>query len=84
MVPAGIPGVLAVLLTAEFLLGVGEAMVYPACNRLVAGWIPSQERGLANGLIFAGVGAGAGVAPPLITYLLLHYGWRWSFLDLRR
>jgi ACS family glucarate transporter-like MFS transporter len=79
MVPAGIPGVLAVLLTARFLLGVGEAMVFPASNRLVAGWIPSQERGLANGLIFAGVGAGAGVTPPLITFILLHYGWRWSF-----
>jgi ACS family glucarate transporter-like MFS transporter len=79
MVPAGIPGVLAVLLAVEFLLGVSEAMVYPACNRLVAGWIPSQERGLANGLIFAGVGAGAGIAPLLITYLLLHHGWRFSF-----
>ena len=79
MVPAGIPGVLAVLLTARFLLGVGEAMVFPASNRLVAGWIPSQERGLANGLIFAGVGAGAGVTPPLIAFILVHYGWRWSF-----
>jgi MFS transporter, ACS family, glucarate transporter len=79
IVPAGIPGVLAVLLTARFLLGVGEAMVFPASNRLVAGWIPSQERGLANGLIFAGVGAGAGITPPLITLILLHYGWRWSF-----
>jgi ACS family glucarate transporter-like MFS transporter len=78
-VPAGIPGLLAVLLAARFLLGVGEAMVFPASNRLVAGWIPSQERGLANGLIFAGVGAGAGVTPPLITLILLHYGWRWSF-----
>src|SRR5262249_19232868 len=27
----------------------------------------------------AGVGAGAGITPPLITYLLLNYGWRWSF-----
>ena len=79
MVPAGIPGALAVLLAVEFLLGVGEAMVFPASNRLVASWIPSQERGLANGLIFAGVGAGAGIAPPLITYLLLHHGWRYAF-----
>jgi ACS family glucarate transporter-like MFS transporter len=79
MLPAGLPGQLAVVLAARFLLGVGEAMVFPASNRLVASWIPSQERGLANGLIFAGVGAGAGVTPPLITFMLLHYGWRWSF-----
>ncbi|MGA2195002.1 MAG: MFS transporter [Bryobacteraceae bacterium] len=78
-VPAGIAGMLAALLGVRFLLGVGEAVVYPACNRLVASWIPTQERGLANGWIFAGVGAGAGITPPLVTYLLVHYGWRWSF-----
>ncbi|MEO8368670.1 MAG: MFS transporter, partial [Candidatus Solibacter sp.] len=68
-VPAGIPGVMALLLAARFFLGIGEAMVFPASNRLVAGWIPSQERGLANGLIFAGVGAGAGITPPLIAFI---------------
>ena len=38
-----------------------------------------QERGIANGWIFAGVGAGAGLSPPLITFVMLHYGWRASF-----
>jgi len=51
----------------RFLLGAGEAVVYPASNQFVARWIPAQERGLANGWIFAGVGAGAGLSPPLIT-----------------
>jgi MFS transporter, ACS family, glucarate transporter len=79
IVPAGIAGALAILLITRFLLGVGEAAVFPSSNRLVASWIPSQERGLANGLIFAGVGAGAGITPPLITYILVNYGWRASF-----
>lgn len=70
---------LANLIVVRFLLGVGEAVVYPASNRLVGNWIPTPERGIANGWIFAGVGAGAGVAPPLITYVVLHYGWRTSF-----
>ena len=34
---------------------------------------------MANGWIFAGVGAGAGLSPPLITYIMVHYGWRASF-----
>jgi ACS family glucarate transporter-like MFS transporter len=78
-VPPGWPHALMMLLSVRFLLGVGEAVVFPASNRLVASWIPSRERGIANGFIFAGVGAGAGVAPPLITYILVHHGWRWSF-----
>ena len=78
-VPTGFKSAILVLMAARFLLGTGEAVVYPAGNRLVASWIPSRERGVANGFIFAGVGAGAGLAPPLITYVLLHQGWRWSF-----
>jgi ACS family glucarate transporter-like MFS transporter len=70
---------LAALIAVRFLLGVGEAVVYPASNRLVGNWIPAPERGKANGWIFAGVGAGAGIASPLITYLVLQYGWRTSF-----
>ncbi|HZT30037.1 MAG TPA: MFS transporter [Bryobacteraceae bacterium] len=78
-VPAGIAGLLVILISVRFLLGMGEAVVYPSSNRLVANWIPSQERGIANGLIFCGVGAGAGITPPLITWILVNYGWRESF-----
>lgn len=68
-----------VLIAIRFLLGVGEAVMYPASNCIVSSWIPSAERGRANGVIFAGVGFGAGLAPPLITYVLTHHGWRSSF-----
>jgi MFS transporter, ACS family, glucarate transporter len=78
-VPAGITGALWLFVAARFLLGAGEAVMYPASNQFVSRWIPVQERGIANGWIFAGVGAGAGLSPPLITYVMLHYGWRTSF-----
>ena len=79
LVPPSIPGAILLLLAVRFLLGIGEAIIFPASNRLVASWIPSSERGLANGLIFAGVGVGGGVAPPLITYLMITHSWRWAF-----
>ncbi len=79
ILPAGVPALLALLVAVRFFLGMGEAVVYPASNCVVSAWIPSSERGIANGVIFAGVGFGAGVTPPLIAYLLLHYGWRSSF-----
>ena len=80
LVPSSLASALLVLLSVRFALGLGEAVVYPASNRLVATWMPSQERGIANGIIFAGVGAGAGLAPPLIVKILTDYGWRASFL----
>jgi len=79
-VPSGIRAALAWFVGVRFLLGAGEAVMFPAANQFVSRWIPGPERGLANGLIFAGVGVGAGLSPPLITYLLLHYGWRASFV----
>jgi ACS family glucarate transporter-like MFS transporter len=77
--PAGTGGLLALVIATRFLLGVGVAVVYPASNCVVAAWIPSAERGIANGFIFAGVGFGAAITPPLITYIMLQYGWRSSF-----
>jgi MFS transporter, ACS family, glucarate transporter len=79
LVPADIRGALFVFMGVRFLLGAGEAVIYPAANQFIARWIPVRERGIANGWIFAGVGAGAGLSPPLITYLMIHHGWRSSF-----
>ena len=79
LVPPGLVASVALLLGTRFLLGAGEAVLFPSSNKLVSAWIPSSERGLANGLIFAGVGAGAGITPPLIIYILTYWGWHASF-----
>jgi ACS family glucarate transporter-like MFS transporter len=78
-IPAGIGSALYLFIAVRFLLGAGEAVVYPASNQFIAQWIPKRERGIANGWIFAGVGAGAGFAPPLVTYIIIRHGWRTSF-----
>jgi MFS transporter, ACS family, glucarate transporter len=75
----GISHALLLLITIRFALGAGEAVIYPASNQFVAQWIPMAERGRANGWIFAGVGAGAGLSIPGLTWIIGHYGWRASF-----
>ena len=79
VVPASTRLALLWFVTVRFLLGAGEAVMFPASNQFLSRWIPEHERGLANGLIFAGVGAGAGLSPPLISYLIQNHGWRTSF-----
>jgi ACS family glucarate transporter-like MFS transporter len=79
LVPSNITGALFLFMGVRFLLGAGEAVIYPSANQFLSRWIPVDERGIANGWIFAGVGAGAGLTPPFITYLMVHYGWRSSF-----
>jgi ACS family glucarate transporter-like MFS transporter len=79
LVPAKIASALFIFVAVRFLLGAGEAVIYPSANQFVARWIPTTERGIANGWIFAGVGAGAGLTPLIITSIMVHYGWRSSF-----
>ncbi len=79
LIPPGISQAVLLLIGIRFALGAGEAVIYPAANQFVARWVPEQERGLINGLIFAGVGAGSGLTPPLLAWFILHHGWRSAF-----
>ncbi len=79
MLPTKIEHAVVLLIAMRFLLGVGESVVYPAANQFVARWVPQQERGVINGLIFAGVGAGSGFTPPMLAWLISHHGWRSAF-----
>jgi MFS transporter, ACS family, glucarate transporter len=78
-IPAGISQAVLLLIGIRFALGAGEAVIYPSANQFVARWVPEQERGFINGLIFAGVGAGSGLTPPLLAWFILHHGWRSAF-----
>ena len=79
VLPAGMTHAVVLLMGIRFLLGVGESVMYPAANQFVARWVPVRERGFTNGLIFAGVGAGSGLTPPLLNWLITNHGWRAAF-----
>jgi ACS family hexuronate transporter-like MFS transporter len=65
---------------ARLMLGIGEPGVYTAGPKAVAEHFPSQERGFAIGVYTAGAMIGATIAPPLIAWLALQYGWRAAFV----
>lgn len=79
LVPPHPAGALLALILIRVALGAGEAVMYPSANQFVERWFPTQERGKANGIIFGGVGLGSAIAPPLLTAIILRYGWHVSF-----
>jgi MFS transporter, ACS family, hexuronate transporter len=68
------------LASLRFGLGVGEPGVYPAGLRAMAEWFPERERAMAAGIFSSGSAVGALIAPPLIAFLALRFGWRYAFL----
>jgi ACS family hexuronate transporter-like MFS transporter len=64
----------------RFLLGVFEAANYPAALKAIAEWFPRSERSAAVGILNAGPGLGAVLAPPLVAGLILTVGWRLAFV----
>ena len=75
----GLASGFAMLLCARFLLGMGEGGGFPAAVRVVAEWVPPEQRSTAMGFINAGTAVGSVLAPPLIGFILLRSGWRAVF-----
>jgi len=65
---------------ARFGLGLSESANFPAAIRTVAEWFPQRERALATGIFNSGANIGAILAPLLVPWLTLHYGWRAAFV----
>jgi MFS transporter, ACS family, hexuronate transporter len=65
---------------ARFFLGLGESGNFPAAIKTVAEWFPQSERSLATGIFNSGANVGAVLAPLIVPWVTLHYGWRAAFL----
>ena len=65
---------------ARFALGLGEAGNFPASIKTVAEWFPKKERALATGIFNSGSNVGAIVAPLVVPFIAINYGWQWAFI----
>lgn len=62
------------------LLGATEAAAIPAGSKSVSEWFPSKERPLATSLFQMGTSVGNMIAPPLVAFCILYWGWQSAFL----
>jgi len=65
---------------ARFALGLGESGNFPAAIKTVAEWFPARERAFATGIFNAGSNVGAIVAPIIVPWITLTWGWRAAFV----
>lgn len=73
---------LASLILFRVMLGIGEGGAFPAATRAFTYWMPSTERGFAQGITHSFARLGGAVTPPIVLLIVAAYGWRESFIIL--
>lgn len=67
------------LFAIRFLFGVGEAGAFPIATRSLSRWMLATERGWAQGVTHGGARLGSAITPPIVAWIILHFGWRMPF-----
>ena len=65
---------------ARAFLGLSESGNFPAAIKATAEWFPKKERALATGIFNSGANIGAVVAPAVVPWLTITYGWQAAFV----
>ena len=77
---AGFVGSLGGFIAARLALGLGESPMYIGGTRVCADWFRLKDRALPIALFNSSSALAPALAPPLLTLLMLAYGWRAMFL----
>jgi ACS family hexuronate transporter-like MFS transporter len=73
-------GNVAGFLTARACLGLGEAGNFPSAIKATALWFPKRERAFATSIFNSGTNVGALIAPAVVPWLALRFGWQSAFV----
>ncbi|HEY3686960.1 MAG TPA: MFS transporter [Streptosporangiaceae bacterium] len=70
------------MIVARLFLGVGEAPTYPGNAKVIASLYPKEKRGTPIGFATMSSAVGPLIGPPLLTGLMLGFGWRVMFVAM--
>src|SRR5258706_891531 len=77
---ATVSATVTIFMVCRFLLGIAEAPTYTAAGQGVSRWILPKFQGRANGIVIASIGLGSALAPPLVSNVMVLWGWRAGIL----
>ncbi|MDD2860560.1 MAG: MFS transporter [Acidiphilium sp.] len=79
-VASGLVGSFGQFYVARIALGIGEAPQFPSASRVTRDWFNPRDRGLSSGIWNTAGPLGTALGVPLLTVLMLNFGWRWMFI----
>jgi ACS family glucarate transporter-like MFS transporter len=75
-VTASAPVALAGFMLVRFALGIAASPTYPGSAQGVARWVRPEHHARANGIVIGSIGIGSALAPPLVSNVMVLWGWR--------
>lgn len=79
---AGTGLTLTLLIVVRFLVGAAHAPIFPVQNTVFANWFPPGSRGLPVGLSSTALTLGLAATAPLLSWMIILFGWRIAFVIL--
>ena len=78
--PIAFTSSLMVLVACRILLGIGEGPGTPSAYEAAHSWFESRRRNLPTAIIIQGTSVGYLLGAPILTHVIISYGWRYAFL----
>jgi ACS family glucarate transporter-like MFS transporter len=73
-------GSVVLFMVFRFILGITASPTYPGSAQGVSHWILPEYQGRANGIVISSIGLGSAIAPPLVSNVMVHSGWRTALI----
>lgn len=82
LMAASATGAMVSLIVVRFLMGVANAPIFPITTGTIARWFPTGNWAFPNSLNSTGLTLGQAAIGPVVTFLIVQFGWRTSFYAL--
>ncbi|MDN3019082.1 MFS transporter [Paenibacillus sp. BSR1-1] len=70
----------SIFYTLRVLLGISESPFFPSATKAINTWFSKKDRGTPLAIVNTGSQIANGIAPPLLTALMLAYSWKIMFV----
>jgi ACS family D-galactonate transporter-like MFS transporter len=79
LLPMSVAASFEMLLASRVVLGAAEGPAFPVAVHSIYKWFGNQRRALPTSVVASGAAFGTGLMAPLITWIIVHYGWHAAF-----